>query len=371
MVQGTNGELYGPAFNPSDPHTTPPQYYYSLDVSGQNIQIFPYPTTQWGSAWQTLIAPPGVLYDLVAHPPKNSGGAPIFGFARIAQTGAMTILHVFSAGEGYPLNSFNSLTRATDGSFYGVAYEHYTGVSPGFIYRVTPDGAYSKLLTFPSTPLGAAAVFLPIRAASDGNLYGTFETGGTNNTGVIYQATPSGQLQTVANFPATGMAEPQTLTQAGDGNLYGTTNYNQIFRYNLTTHSLGLIYQMAPDGSQGKCGCDLIEGMDGKLYGAAPYGGPFPGLGAVFSLDIGLPKPLPVVSGLYPASGGAGQRVLLWGNYLLGATSVTFSGAAATNFKSTSVQSVYATVPTGATTGPVTITTANGSYTTTQSFTVQ
>ena len=34
-------------------------------------------------------------------------------------------------------------------------------------------------------------------------------------------------------------------------------------------------------------------------------------------------------------------------------------------------QSVKATVPAGATTGPVTVTTANGSFTTTQNFTVQ
>ena len=114
-----------------------------------------------------------------------------------------------------------------------------------------------------------------------------------------------------------------------------------------------------------------MEGMDGKLYGVTPRGGPYPGVGAIFSLDIGLPKPLPVVSGLFPASAAAGQKVILWGNYLLGATSVTFNGIPATIVRSTSKQSVMATVPTGATTGPVTVTTPNGSFTTTQNFTVQ
>jgi len=43
----------------------------------------------------------------------------------------------------------------------------------------------------------------------------------------------------------------------------------------------------------------------------------------------------------------------------------------ATTLSVTSVNSAYATVPAGATSGPVTITTANGSVTTTGSFTVQ
>jgi hypothetical protein len=65
------------------------------------------------------------------------------------------------------------------------------------------------------------------------------------------------------------------------------------------------------------------------------------------------------------------QTVTLWGNYLLGATSVAFNGVLATDVLVTSVHSVRVTVPAEATTGPVSVTTANGSFTTTKSFTVQ
>jgi hypothetical protein len=174
----------------------------------------------------------------------------------------------------------------------------------------------------------------------------------------------------VANFPATGMSDPRSLLQASDGNIYGTTNFNQIFRYNLATHALTLAYQLNAGSVQGKCECQLIEGMDGKIYGVTPNGGPT-GLGIVFSLDFGLPKPLPLVSGIYPPSGPVGKQVILWGNYLLGATSVAFNGTPAVNPISTSVQSILVTVPSGATTGPVTVTTANGGFTSTQVFTVQ
>lgn len=236
-----------------------------------------------------------------------------------------------------------------------------------FIYRFTPAGTYSRLIDFAKVP-GYDA--FPLVAASDGNLYGTFSKGGANNTGEVYQVSLSGQFQAVASFPAT-ISSPRTLMQAADGNLYGTTVYNQIFRYEPATHAVKMMYQMDPGGSQGHCACILVEGMDGKLYGVAQNGGNYPGDGAVFSLNIGLPKPKPVLSGLYPASGPVGKKVMLWGNYLLGATSVTFNGTPASTAVATSVQSVYTTVPVGATTGPVTITTANGSFTTTENFTVQ
>jgi hypothetical protein len=97
-----------------------------------------------------------------------------------------------------------------------------------------------------------------------------------------------------------------------------------------------------------------------------------PGTGAVLSLEIGLPKPEPVVSVLHPVSWPVGKKVTLWGNYLLEATSVTLNGLPATSVAVTSVRSVVATVPAGATTGPVSInTTAIGPFSTTQRFTVQ
>jgi hypothetical protein len=328
MVQDTNGRLYVPALlNP-----TGGAAYESIDLAGA-AQQYPFP-----GLW-------------------NSG----------SESGKFTFLHEFTAAEGVPNGNANMVLGA-DGNFYSLANQPQQGSNPIFIFRVTPGGAYSRLLTFPAFPGHAQ---LPLVAASDGNLYGSFSAGGTNNTGEIYQAALSGQLQFVANFPATGMSDPWTLMQAADGNLYGTTNYNQIFRYDLTTHELIMVYQLDPGGAQGKCACILIEGMDGILYGLAPYGGTYPGYGTVFSLDIGLPKPNPTVSGLYPASGPVGKVVALWGNYLLSATSVTFNGTPAAKVAVTSIQSVHATVPAGATSGPVTVTTANGTFTTTANFTVQ
>jgi uncharacterized repeat protein (TIGR03803 family) len=356
-VQAANGVLCAPAVLP-----TGSSGLYSVRASGGQPKEYPYPGA-WGFV-SPLIVAPNAMYGTAG---MDQSSSEAFGLSEVSETGAITMLGQIPTGGGFP-NFQNYPIYGPDGNFYGVGNQQEHGISPGLIYRFTPTGTYSQLLTFPGFPRGGAS--LPLIAGSDGNLYGSFNNLGENGAGEIYQATLAGKFTAVASFPATGMSDPRSLLQAADGNIYGTTNFNQIFRYNLATHALTLAYQLNPNSVQGKCECQLIEGMDGKLYGVTPNGGPT-GLGIVFSLDLGLPKPLPQVSGIFPSSGPVGKQVILWGNYLLGATSVTFNGTPAVKPVSTSVQSILVTVPTGATTGPVTVTTANGSFTTTQIFTVQ
>jgi uncharacterized repeat protein (TIGR03803 family) len=363
FVQDVNGVLYGGQLRQSQP---PPQgFYFSIDPSGKNLQGWALPG-QWTPGIALIAAPSGDMYDLIGL--YNIQGPPYFAFARVKQDRTVSILHRFSGSDGTPKVYPGFLALGVDGNFYGIGYQNATGTGPFFIYRFTPAGEYSKLLTFPVSNQGM--IYYPLVAASDGNLYGTLERKGANNTGEVYQATLSGQYTVVASFPATGMKDSRTLNEAADGNLYGSTNLNQIFRYEVATQKLIQVYAMDPFGTQGRCPCPLMEGMDGKLYGSSGIGGPN-GVGDVFSLDIGLPPPAPLVTGLYPSSGAVGTRVLLWGNYLLQTTGVSFNGVPAASYKETSKQSVQATVPTGATSGPVTLTTANGSLTTTQNFTVQ
>jgi uncharacterized protein (TIGR03437 family) len=60
-----------------------------------------------------------------------------------------------------------------------------------------------------------------------------------------------------------------------------------------------------------------------------------------------------------PTTGGAGMTVTILGNNLLGSTSVTFNGTSA-SFQVISATEIQATIPTGATTGTVEVTTNQG-----------
>ena len=80
--------------------------------------------------------------------------------------------------------------------------------------------------------------------------------------------------------------------------------------------------------------------------------------------------PGPAVTGFTPSSGPVRTSVTITGTNLTGATSVKFNGTAATTFTVNSSTQITATVPAGATTGTISVTTPSGTGTSASSFTV-
>src|SRR5207244_707891 len=77
----------------------------------------------------------------------------------------------------------------------------------------------------------------------------------------------------------------------------------------------------------------------------------------------------PTITSFTPTSGPVGTRVTISGTNFTGATTVTFNGVSA-SFTVTSATTIQATVPTGATTGPLSVTTPGGTGTSANVFTV-
>lgn len=223
----------------------------------------------------------------------------------------MTTLHNFDGTDGaYP---DGPLVQATDGNFYGTTAgggEH-TG---GTVFKLTPKGTLTSLYSFCATD-GCADGYTPqagLLQGTDGNFYGTAEVGGTDYYyGTAFRITPGGTLTVLHSFDSMDGENPFAgLLQATNGVFYGTTN----------------------GGGKGDC-------FD---YGC----------GTIFEVSVGLG---PFVK-TEPTSGKVGARVVILGNNLTGSTAVSFNGTAAT-FTVVSSTEITATVPAGATTGALEVTT--------------
>jgi hypothetical protein len=181
-----------------------------------------------------------------------------------------------------------------------------------------------------------------------------------------FKLTLAGQYTLLHTFSSGGLQEgiASQLIEGSDGKLYGVTGGNEFF--SLTTSGQ---YASVYHGGEGLCGpCLMVQGSDGIFYGTASGGGPI-GYGLIFALDAGLPKPAPRVQHFQPQSGAVGTRVIIWGYNLLSAA-VAFNGVAATNVANSGPNYVLATVPPGATTGPITVATPGGTVTTRAPFMV-
>jgi uncharacterized repeat protein (TIGR03803 family) len=171
--------------------------------------------------------------------------------------------------------------------------------------------------------------------------------------------TPSGTLTTLHSFDGTDGSFPAaSLVQATDGHFYGTTYYGGA-------NGDGTVFKITPSGALttlhsfdnmdgGNPSAALVQATNGKFYGTTSDGGAN-GDGTVFSLSVGLD---PFVE-TQPTSGKVGAAVKILGTDLTGTTSATFNGTAAT-FTVVSSSEIKTTLPTGATTGTVEVTTPNG-----------
>lgn len=308
----------------------------------------------------------------------STGGANNFGTVfSISPSGSFTSLHSFSGTDGAnPVGG--GLVLGFDGAFYGVTYDG--GVSGvGNIFKITSSGIITNLYNFDGS--AGANPYGPLLLGADGNLYGTTNAGGQFNLGTVFQFTQTGILTILHNFDLTDGASPEAgLVQATDGNLYGTTFFGGA-------HGEGTIFSITSGGTFATLysfpsldGSDpganpyaLMQHTNGKFYATTNQGGPSTncndigsiGCGAVFSFDVGLG---PFVKFVFP-SGKVGSVVQILGTALSGASGVSFDGVPA-SFKVISATFITATVPAGAATGRVTVTTPAGNLTSNVKFKV-
>ncbi len=191
--------------------------------------------------------------------------------------------------------------------------------SCGTVFRVTPAGVKATLHSFGSdyrigfVPGDGIAPQGALIQGSDGALYGTTPSGGGGSCGfqygcgTVFRITLDGELTILHAFamvPDDGYGPGQYLIQATDGNFYGTTNtggaMSPLWEGTGALSPQGTVFRMTPTGvkttlhSFGPMNIEptkpeggVIQGSDGAFYGITFYSKAFTnGQGTVFRLVV-------------------------------------------------------------------------------------
>ncbi len=303
---------------------------------------------------------------------KPTGCGTVF---KITPKGVLTTVYAFCSTDTCTSDP-SGVVQAKNGLFYGLTNFGGTGTGGpqcgngcGVFYSLTSAGAFTTIYSFciaTNCPDGAHPQDQLV-ITSDGNFYGVADDGGAYDFGTVFKIPPVGTLVTLYSFCAQtncpdGGFPDASLIQATDGNLYGSTS-------SYGANAGGTLFRISPSGklktlynfcAQTDCNdgttpyAALFQATNGNLYGTAYSGGPT-SFGTIFGLTTGL---APFVETI-PTIGKAGTNVRILGNGLTGATAVLFNGTSAT-FTVVSAAEITAAVPTGATSGKVTVTTSGG-----------
>jgi hypothetical protein len=345
----------------------------------------------------TVAAPAGVLTGpvVVTTPNGASNGVPFTGAPALSGISpafgpAGTVVTLTGAG----------LLNASAVTFGGVAAPGFTvnaagtslsvsvpaGALSGFVYVTTPYGV-SNSVTFTGAPVitsfspasGPAGTRVTVQGL---NFTGTTQVAfGTVTTTTFAVSSPtqvsvtvpsgasSGPIRVITSAgtavsttaytipapvltaltPASGPAYTNvTLTGTNLNEVTGVT-FNGVAASYFFANSATSITASAPNGV-----------TTGPVVVSTP-GGDSNGL---------LFTAAPVLSSFSPTGGSPGTVVTLTGQNLTGATQVSFNGVAAGSFTVVSATQLTATVPVGASTGPIEVTTPGGTGTSGRSFSV-
>jgi uncharacterized repeat protein (TIGR03803 family) len=346
---------------------------------------------------------------------------------KITSDGSVTVLHNFAGGRD-GLSPLAAPIEGSDGNFYGTTYGTSGFPCPSTVYRITPSSVLTTLHQFSNTDPAGCVLVAPLVQGTDGNFYGVTNYGGTHYGGTIFKITPKGKLTVIHNIWCyQGCEVDGPLVQGSDGDFYGVFDYTgnntlhpgSIFKISPTgkftvLHGFngtsdggqplaglvqatdgnfygttiqgggsgyGTLYQITPQGtfsvlynfdvtSGDYAGVTLLQRTNGILYGDTQVGGTGDGCplgcGVLYSLNMNLG---PFVS-LVSTSGKVGKTVEILGQGFTGTTSVSFNGTMA-SFKIVSGTYLTAIVPSGATTGFVTVDTPSGTLTSNKQFRIK
>jgi uncharacterized repeat protein (TIGR03803 family) len=226
LIQSPNGDFYGTTFTGGatdygtvfkiTPNGTLTTLYSFCSQNDCADGLYPVAEVVQGSN--------GGLYGATPDGGTNGDYGTVF---KIMPGGKLTTLHSFDGADGSQPQG--ALIQATDGNFYGTTFQGGAN-NGGTVFKMTPSGTLTTLYNFCSQSdcTDGEYPWKGLVQATDGNLYGTTIEGGVDSGGTVFRITPSGTLATLYRFCSESGCPDGGNPEAGlllgtDGNLYGTT----------------------------------------------------------------------------------------------------------------------------------------------------
>jgi uncharacterized repeat protein (TIGR03803 family) len=242
-----------------------------------NDACFPYSGLTFDSA--------GNLYGTTASGGPNLTGAV---FELIPSEGGWDYKVIYNfqeGGSGDGANPHGTLVFDQAGNIYGTTLNGGPS-NAGSVFELTPsNGVWNENVIYAFGGATGANPYAGVIFDSQGNLYGTTNYGGTNNAGVAYELSPSGNgwtIQVIHNFggPSDGANPGAGSLLMDGGGLWGETygggrGFGTVFELVSQNGEWneGFLYRFSDKEDGGNPSGGLAMDAQGNLYGTDQHGG--------------------------------------------------------------------------------------------------
>ncbi|HLY15840.1 MAG TPA: choice-of-anchor tandem repeat GloVer-containing protein [Bryobacteraceae bacterium] len=276
VIRDSAGNLYGTTYYGG---AAGAGVVYMLDPTGHETVLYSFSGGEDGRNPQG-----GVIRDSAGNLYGTARYGGLWGAGAVYEldnTGQETVLYSFGTSSGDGMYPLAGVIRDPAGNLYGTTgWGGSTLLGAGVVYKLDPTGHETVLYSFAGGANGGYPYSGVIRDSA-GNLYGTTNSGGSGNEGVVYKLDPAGNESVLYSFPggANGASPLDGVIRDSAGNLYGTTNRGG------DAGNEGIVYKLDPAGNEtviytftggpdgGNPSAGVIRDSAGNLFGTTTSGG--------------------------------------------------------------------------------------------------